>query len=262
MRGLMNTVPVTVLMVVGILVAAVLVLAAVWIVRRLVPSTRDGFHAEISAPMLGVVAALFGLVLAFVIILAYENYTDTQKHIALEADSIASIVRDSDAFPEPGRTNVQQAAGVYARTVVDHEWEAMRDGNDSDLAKDSLDELFAAFRTVEPETQMQIAFYDDAVRMLNEALDARRDRLESAKGGLPPDMAILVIVSSLVIVLYAVLVGSPSFWFHALGPLAISVVIVLSFVVLLDLSYPFAGEVTLSPGAFTDGVLEQFFPSG
>jgi hypothetical protein len=41
--------------------------------RRAVPVTREGFHAEISAPMLGVVAALFGLVLAFVIVIAYQN---------------------------------------------------------------------------------------------------------------------------------------------------------------------------------------------
>ena len=43
-----------------------------WLIRHAVPSTREGFHAEISAPMLGVVAALFGLLLAFVIITAYE----------------------------------------------------------------------------------------------------------------------------------------------------------------------------------------------
>ena len=38
-----------------------IVLLAVWLIRRWVPATREGFHAEISAPMLGVVGALFGL---------------------------------------------------------------------------------------------------------------------------------------------------------------------------------------------------------
>ncbi len=38
--------------------------------------------------------------------------------------------------------------------------------------------------------------------------------------------------------LYAVLVGSPDFWFHVLGPAAIAIVVAFSLLVLLDLSYP------------------------
>ena len=40
---------------------------------------------------------------------------------------------------------------------------------------------------------------------------------------------------------YALLVGSRSFWFHAIGAGSIALVIGFSLVVLLDLSYPFAG---------------------
>ena len=46
------------------------------------------------------------------------------------------------------------------------------------------------------------------------------------------------------IVGYAVLVGSPNFWFHVLGPAAIAVVVVFSLLVLADLSYPFSGDVS------------------
>jgi hypothetical protein len=102
-------------------------------------------------------------------------------------------------------------------------------------------------------------FYDDAVRQLNNALDARRDRIEASTGGLPRDIAILIIFSSLVIVAYAVLVGSPSFWFHVLGPVAIAVVVAVSLVVLVDLTYPFSGDVSLDPEDFKTGALEQFF---
>jgi hypothetical protein len=259
MRPVLNSVPIGVLMVIAVVVSAAVVIGAVWLVRRVVPSTRDGFHAEISAPMLGVVAALFGLVLAFVIILAYENFIDAADNASQEADAIAAIVRDSDAFPEPGRTNVKRAAGEYVRSVVEVEWPLMHEGRESELAQDRLGGLFAAFRTVRPTNAMETGFFDDATRQLNNALDARRDRVDTATGGLPSDIAILVIFSSIVIVGYAILVGSPSFWFHALGPLAIAIVIALSLVVLADLTYPFSGDVALKPDDFDDGVLAQFF---
>ena len=55
-----------------------------------------------------------------------------------------------------------------------------------------------------------------------------------------------MLFNTLVIVGYAVFVGSPSFFFHALGPTAIAVVVAVSIVVLFDLSYPFSGSVTVS----------------
>ena len=50
--------------------------------------------------MLGVVAALFGLLFAFIIVIAYQNYTDAQGKVTGEADALAAVVRDSGARRE------------------------------------------------------------------------------------------------------------------------------------------------------------------
>ena len=55
------------------------------------------------------------------------------------------------------------------------------------------------------------------------------------------------------------LVGSPDFWFHVLGPAAIAVIVAFSLVVLLDLTYPFSGDFTVDAEPFETGVLAQFF---
>src|ERR1700710_1967756 len=118
LRGVLNAVPIQVLMLAVVGITLGLVVVAVWQIRRAVPSTREGFHAEISAPMLGVVAALFGLILAFVIIIAYQNYLEAQANVSREADSLASIVRDSESFPAPGGANVRRAVGSYVDGVT------------------------------------------------------------------------------------------------------------------------------------------------
>ena len=63
------------------------------------------------------------------------------------------------------------------------------------------------------------------------------------------------------VVAYAVLVGSPNFLFHVLGPAAIAVVVAISLVVLVDLTYPFSGDVAIVPDDFKTGALAQFFHS-
>jgi hypothetical protein len=90
---------------------------------------------------------------------------------------------------------------------------------------------------------------------------ARRNRVESVGGGLPRDIVVLILVSSFVIVAYAVLVGSPSFWFHVLGPAAIAMVVAISLVVLVDLTNPFSGDVAIAPDDFKTGALSPFFHS-
>src|SRR3954471_21258436 len=99
------------IVVVGAVVGVVFLL--VWLIRKLVPSVREGFDAEVSSQLLGVVAALFGLLLAFIVVIAYQNYGDTQSNVSNEAGALATIVRDSAAFPESDGAHVRTAVGVY-----------------------------------------------------------------------------------------------------------------------------------------------------
>ena len=124
LRALLNTVPIAVIMVVAVCLTLAVMVLAVWLVRRAVPATRDGFHAEVSAPMLGVVAAVFGLLLAFVIIIAYQNFLEADDNVSREAAALSSIVRDSAAFPSPGQQRASRgrclrALGGRARIATD-----------------------------------------------------------------------------------------------------------------------------------------------
>ena len=208
--------------------------------------------------MLGVVAALFGLLLAFVIVIEYQNFGNAQDNVSTEADAFAAIVRDSDAFPTAASERVRSAVGIYVRAVVDDEWPRMRDGSDSPGASRALTGVFHALQATEPTSPSATAFYDDSVRQLNSALDARRGRIADASGGLSWLIAALVLVGSIVILSYTTLVGSKSFWFHAIGAGAIAIVVAFSLVVLVDLSLPFSGDLAVDPSPFKTGVLAQF----
>jgi hypothetical protein len=260
LRGVVNHVPIWLLLVAVVTAIVGLVLVLVWLVRRLVPGVREGFDAEVSSQMLGVVAALFGLLFAFVIVIAYQNFTDAQSNVSDEADALAAVVRDSGAFPRPERDHVRGAVGAYVRAVVDEEWPRMRQGDDSAHAWSAVAGMYTALQGFDPSSPRGRSFYDDSVRQLNTALVARRNRLDDAAGGLPWVVGALMLVGSVVIVGYAVLVGSRSYWFHAIGAGSIALVVGLALVVLVDLIYPFSGDLSIDSAAFRSGSLAQFFP--
>ncbi len=128
LRGVINAVPIWLLLVAVIVAIIALVLFLVWLARKLVPTVTEGFDAEVSSQMLGVVAALFGLLFAFIVVIAYQNFTDAQSNVSDEAGALAAIVRDSGAFRPAERDRVQGAVGVYARAVVSEEWPRLRQG--------------------------------------------------------------------------------------------------------------------------------------
>ena len=253
LRGLINDVPIWLLLILVVGAIVGLVLGLVWLIRRLVPPPREGFDAEVSSQILGVVAALFGLLLAFIVVIAYQNYGDTQSNVSNEADALAAIVRDSDAFRQPDGARVRNAVGVYLRAVVADEWPRMHQWKESARAAAAVAGMYRAIQGVDPKSSRAVAFYDDSVQQLSTVLEGRRNRLDDAGGGLPWVIGVLLLMGSIIIVGYTVLVGSRSFWFHAIGAGAVAVVLGLSLVVLLDLTYPFSGDLSVGSAPFRNG---------
>jgi hypothetical protein len=259
LRTVVNHSSVGPLVLITILVTAGIVLLGIWLIRRAVPATREGFDAEVSSQILGVVASLFGLLLAFVIVIEYQNFGSAQANVGQEADSLAAITRDSSALSPAQGARVRAAVGSYVRAVVTDEWPDLREGHQSVRASDDVNTIYAALEAAKPRSPEATAFYDDSVRQINAALIARRDRLDAAAGGLPSLILALVLVGALVILFYVMLVGSRSFWFHMIGACSIALVVAMSLVVLVDLSYPFSGDLVVSSDPFKAGVLAQFF---
>jgi hypothetical protein len=258
LRGLINHIPIWLLLIVVVAATVGLAFLLVWLIRRLVPPVRDGFDAEVASQMLGVVAALFGLLLAFIVVITYQNYGDTQSNVSNEADALAAIVRNSAAFPPADRARVADAVGVYVRAVVEEEWPRMHGGKSSARAAAAVDRMYTAIQRVDPSSAGAVAFYEDSVQQLSTALVARRNRLDEAKGGLPWVIGILLLVGSTVTLGYTLLIGSRSYWFHAIGAGAIALILALSLLVLLDLTYPFSGDLSVSSEPFRTGALAQF----
>jgi Protein of unknown function (DUF4239) len=258
-RSIVDSVPASVLVLVVVGAVVGIVLVGVWAVRRWIPATRDGFDAEVSSQVLGIVASLFGLLLAFVIVIEFEAFNAASDNVQSEADGLATIVRDSHAFDQSDGANIRSAIGSYVRVVTNTEWPLMRNGDESPAAWQGIDRVFAAMQAYTPGSASQSAFYDDSVRHLNAVLEARSDRLSASDGNdLPVLIAALIIVGAIVILGYATLVGSRSSAFHAIGAGAIAVVVGFSLVVVLALQFPFSGNLAISSQPFTEGPLAAF----
>jgi hypothetical protein len=209
--------------------------------------------------MMGVVASLFGLLLAFVVVIEFQTFSSAGDNVQSEADGLGAIVRDSYAFG-PAGNQIRTAIGDFVHLVVDDEWPLMREGKESAAAGEGLDDVFAAMQAYQPVSTSEVAFYDDSVVHLNSVLEARSNRLDSSgSNDLPALIAALILVGAVVILGYATLVGSKSSAFHAIGAGAIAVVVGFALVVLVALQFPFSGGLAIDSQPFREGALAPFF---
>lgn len=79
------------------------------LLRRRYPSVARGEHSEMVGVTLGMFGAIYGIVLAFVIVIVWAQLEDTQDIVASEATDAALLTRDNAAFPAPVHARLDAA---------------------------------------------------------------------------------------------------------------------------------------------------------
>ena len=251
------------LMIVGGFV--VLAVIGLLLTRRLAPSLQESGENEIAGVILGVLAAIYGIVLAFVIVSLFEDFKKTQGDVRTEASALSKVYRDSQAFSPAEQRKVKTAVGDYIYSVVHDEWPAMSHGHESEKAWADLANIYKALRTYEPVTTSQQVFYSEAVARVNDVTGARRERLNDNEESLPLTFEILLFGGAVLLLAFTFLFGMRSARLHATMVVSVAALLGFNLLLALVLDYPFSGKVAVSNSAFTEGglvVFKDYTPAG
>jgi hypothetical protein len=236
--------------VVGLLVAVAL--AALPFARE-----RGREVSELAGVLAGVVAAVYGVFLAFAIVALYEQFHEASEDVDQESATLARVVRNAEALAPPDAARVRAAVRAYRDAVVGPEWRAMEDGEYSAAAAQRLDGVYAALRAAEPRGTSQTAFHAEAVTALNELVVARRARLHAAGSSLPGVLVVLLIGGALLTLGFVLLQAVDDRRMHAAMAVAVAALLGFCLVVTLVLDHPFSGDVSVERAPYSEGALAE-----
>ncbi|KNB50794.1 DUF4239 domain-containing protein [Streptomyces caatingaensis] len=230
------------------------------LVRRRMPHTVAGRHNETVGVVLGIYGAIYGIILAFVIVAEWEALGTARNNVATEATQTAEVLRDAAVFPPAQQRAVSSAIGAYVHAIVDKQWPRMREGHpDPNLTNPQVVALYRAFQTYEPTTEAQKAYYAQAVSNLGGVAAARRSRLATSQEQLPVLLTVLVLGGALVIIPLTWVYGIRSIRVQIVFVGAVAALIGVSVLLVLTLDRPFSGDLTIPPTPFKEGILAQFW---
>ncbi|MBH1935904.1 DUF4239 domain-containing protein [Streptomyces sp. AV19] len=250
--------PVLVAIVVGGLTA--LALAGALLLHRRFPSLETGKYNDAVGMLLGVFGAIYGIVLAFVIVTLWTQLETTETVVATEATDVAQIVRDVRAFPPDRRDRIVADLDAYVHTVVEYQWPRMREGRaDHTAATPRLDRVYADLQAYEPRTAAQQAFYEKALDGLDDIAAQRRARLRQSSQQLPLLFQVLVFGGALVVLAIICLFGNRRKSVQILFVGSVAVLIGFSLLLVIVLDLPFSGDLSVDPDPYREGVLAAFW---
>jgi len=240
----------TVAVVFIVLMAVLVSLIGLALVRRLAPVDELAQHTDVAGYIYAVIGVIYAVVLALVVIAAWEEYRDAREAVDDEASAVLNLARAANGWPAGDRDKIETALTAYARQVVDVEWPAMARGDFGPTAGTvTVNQLWQALNEADASAAVKSASYEVALQQLDDLSKARRNRLLLGEEGLPMSMAVILIIGALVTVGFAYLFAITNERLHALMIASLAVLVTLLLLLQFQLGMPFQGVSAIGPTA-------------
>ncbi len=247
--ALLNFEP-TVAVVVVVIMSLLFSLGGLYAVRRLVPHHVLEHHNDVAGFIYAVVGVIYAAILAFVFIMVWEQFSETERVLEKEGSAMASLYREVQAFSGPEQMTLRTAMYLYAKRVADDEWNLMTRGETSQKARDQYNIIWDTLRTMKVKDAAEANWHAEMLKRLNELAENRRIRTTYGSGETESLLWMVLISGGLITICYTYMYGVHRILPQALMTGALAVLIGVTLLSIFRMQHPFTGRVALHPEAF------------
>jgi hypothetical protein len=212
--------------------------------------TKRREHNDVAGFVFAGIGVMYGVLLAFVVIVGWDSLASARTITYNEADQLADVYWMARALPQPQDAAIQGLALNYARTVIDSEWPLMAKGESSGQAQLLLDQMRDDVFGFMPRSDQQDAVYQQELASVNALSAARRDRLVAMNDTISEPIWVVLIIGGVITVGFCLLFGLENKAVHVGIVASLAVLIALSLLLIKNMQYPYAGDPHIGPEAF------------
>lgn len=230
----------------------------VGLVRHAWPHPAFKENNELVGFTYAVYGLIYGVFLAFIIVVSWQRFAQTEQLVMHEATILSELWRDSLAFSPAFRQHIHQDLIEYAQSVVDDEWPVMAArGEGHPHTQAVYERLWAVAYHIRPEAANEGAFLTEFLARMNELSGDRRLRLLHSRLQGNAILWLVLLIGAVPTVAYPLLFSNKHAWVQVAITGSIMLIVLLGLLVTLSLQHPFASGVGIEPEAFRD-VLDSF----
>ena len=242
----------------AVLIVSAISAVGVYLVRRLVPPEDLRENNNFTAATYQVAGLVYGVYLAFTVVIVWQNFQDAEQIAASEATDLGQLWRDAQVLPD--HDAIRADIYNYTRSVINDDWPTMRAGKGADprttrIYKDLWQRYYQT--QISNEDVARKTFYEESLREMNNLSRDRRLRLTAGNADLPAMMWGLLILGGLGLIALALLQGTKHGWVQLVVTVFLAAMLTHAVMIVGALVSPFTGDVSVQPTAY-ESLLQSF----
>jgi hypothetical protein len=151
-------------------------------------------------PMIQVTGTMFAVVLAFVILAAFQTYNGAKAGAQSEASAMLEMARTAAFFPPAQRDQLRGDVACYGRAVVHQEWPAMQAGHSSSVVDYWIGTYDAEFGRLSLRSPREQLGFQDLLNLDSARTTGRQQRLSEDSPAVPTPLWIALLFAGCVAV--------------------------------------------------------------
>jgi hypothetical protein len=217
-------------------------------VRRNAKGLAEKEHHDVLGIMFSVAAAFYGVVLAFVIVAAWQNFQDAAIHEQTESMALIELYALSTRLPQPVQQALVGAIRAYATDAL-AEWS---DQPRIDAGRKDIVLMLNELLTLDPQTQKQGILYGKAMDQITRLFEARQQRVLYSQNNIPAIVWTVIIFGAMTTIILSFFFFTQHRLLQAITSMFFAMLIGLTIIAIYDLSHPYQGFSHISPTGFRE----------
>ena len=220
------------------------------IVRRFISHHKLRTHHDVADPILGAIAAIYAVLIAFVVVTVWQGFDKSNANV------LADVYRDSEAFAPDFHQKVGDVLREYRQAIIDLEWKTLARGEMSPEVETLMRKLWALYVVYQPRTPTEQSFFDESVRKLNLLRELRRQRIMDSRTGIEPLLWFVLFAGGFSTIAFTFFFGAENLRAQLGMVTLLAITIALILFTIMSLDYPFTGSISISPKPFQHLLLD------
>jgi hypothetical protein len=244
---------VSILLFLGVLPLLMLILQM--LVRRMFPNWERGDHNDAAGVILSAAVVVYSVAIGLCVVTLWGKLDDAQRATEAEAANLVAVAEGSRVCDAAVQDRVRNGVIAYNRDVVDH-WELRIHGEAQAQVGRDLDDLVATVAQLQPRTQAQRAFVDDAMARLARAVELRATSVHLAHDQqLPGVLWVAVLGSSALVLGLCLTCGVRDGVLRRILLTGMTATVGINLFLVSELNYPFYGDIRVGPDSYKNAEL-------
>jgi len=152
------------------------------VIMSLAKGERAQAFKRISPGLLSPLGAIFGLLVVFIVFQVFSDFDRAKMAVEREASAIRAVVLLANSFPGEPETKIRNLLQRHVDEAVSTEWPAMaKQAATLKVAAPALSEALRLVLSFTPQSEEQTLARNEMVRELENAMDARRERINLSR---------------------------------------------------------------------------------